>query len=80
MILWYIMVVTKQGIKFVRLFVLACLFCIICVRVHMCSGGNNHSPTRQMQVKFGIGEYFFKLTRQLGECFFPPLNESFLPR
>jgi hypothetical protein len=40
-------------------------------------GGNNHSPTRQMRVEFGIGELFFKLTRQLGECFFPPLSESF---
>jgi hypothetical protein len=47
-------------------------------------GGNNHSPTRQMRVEFGMGEYFFKLTRQLGECFFllsvslfSPLFESY---
>jgi hypothetical protein len=33
-------------------------------------GGNNHSPTRQMRVEFGIGEYFFKPTRQLGEYLF----------
>jgi hypothetical protein len=26
--------------------------------------------TRQMRVEFGIGENFFKLARQLGECFF----------
>jgi hypothetical protein len=26
--------------------------------------------TRQMRVKFGIGEYFFLFTRQLGEWFF----------
>jgi hypothetical protein len=35
-----------------------------------CRGGNNHSPTRQMRVEFGISELFFKLTRQIGECFF----------
>jgi hypothetical protein len=33
--------------------------------------------TRQMRVDFGIGEQFFKLTRQLGECFFFHLSESF---
>jgi hypothetical protein len=32
-----------------------------------------------MQVEFGISEYFFKLTRQLGECFFPSLSESVFP-
>jgi hypothetical protein len=30
-----------------------------------------------MRLEFGIGELFFKLTRQLGECLFPPLSESF---
>jgi hypothetical protein len=32
-----------------------------------------------MQVEFEIGEYFLKLTRQLGEWFFPSLSESFSP-
>jgi hypothetical protein len=30
-----------------------------------CRGGNNHSPTRQMRVEFGIGEYFLNLLARL---------------
>jgi hypothetical protein len=43
-------------------------------------GGNNYSPTHQMQVEFGFGEYFFfKLTRfffLLSVSLFSPLIDQ----
>jgi hypothetical protein len=47
-------------------------------------GGNNHSPTRQMQVEFGIASHFFNLLASLASVFFllsvslfTPLIESY---